>query len=103
MARLTKPGLGDYRVKATVVGYHPGPVITRFELGLAPGVKAARIPNLARDLALLLSVVAVRFSRLSPRKNPTSVLGLPNRHRQTVFLGKCWVATDSATTLRRWR
>ncbi|WP_275272877.1 DNA translocase FtsK, partial [Pantoea ananatis] len=54
-ARLVESRLGDYRVKAEVVGISPGPVITRFELDLAPGVKAARISNLSRDLARSLS------------------------------------------------
>ncbi|QDX30269.1 DNA translocase FtsK 4TM domain-containing protein [Dickeya poaceiphila] len=85
MARLIEIRLADYRVKATVVDYHPGPVITRFELDLAPGVKAARISNLARDLARSLSVVAVRIVEVIPGK-PYVGLELPNRHRQTVFL-----------------
>ncbi|PPS58286.1 hypothetical protein CRX72_12865 [Pantoea sp. BRM17] len=59
-ARLVEARLADYRVKAEVVGISPGPVITRFELDLAPGVKAARISNLSRDLARSLSAVAVR-------------------------------------------
>ncbi|NPE56501.1 DNA translocase FtsK [Dickeya dadantii] len=85
MARLIETRLADYRVKATVVDYHPGPVITRFELDLAPGVKAARISNLARDLARSLSVVAVRIVEVIPGK-PYVGLELPNRYRQTVFL-----------------
>ncbi|MEI7375509.1 DNA translocase FtsK 4TM domain-containing protein [Dickeya chrysanthemi] len=85
MARLIETRLADYRVKASVVDYHPGPVITRFELDLAPGVKAARISNLARDLARSLSVVAVRIVEVIPGK-PYVGLELPNRHRQTVFL-----------------
>ncbi|HBC1747099.1 TPA: DNA translocase FtsK, partial [Escherichia coli] len=50
MARLVEARLADFRIKADVVNYSPGPVITRFELNLAPGVKAARISNLSRDL-----------------------------------------------------
>ncbi|OSN04013.1 cell division protein FtsK [Lonsdalea britannica] len=84
-ARLIEARLADYRVKATVVGYHPGPVITRFDLDLAPGVKAARISNLAKDLARSLSVVAVRIVEVIPGK-PYVGLELPNKHRQTVFL-----------------
>ncbi|WP_277291714.1 DNA translocase FtsK, partial [Salmonella enterica] len=60
MARLVEARLADFRIKADVVNYSPGPVITRFELNLAPGVKAARISNLSRDLARSLSTVAVR-------------------------------------------
>ena len=60
MARLVEARLADFRIKADVVNYSPGPVITRFELNLAPGVKAARISNLSRDLARSLSTAAVR-------------------------------------------
>ncbi|WHU83099.1 DNA translocase FtsK 4TM domain-containing protein [Pantoea agglomerans pv. betae] len=84
-ARLVESRLGDYRVKAEVVGISPGPVITRFELDLAPGVKAARISNLSRDLARSLSTVAVRVVEVIPGK-PYVGLELPNKNRQTVYL-----------------
>ncbi|MDE1185216.1 MAG: DNA translocase FtsK 4TM domain-containing protein [Pantoea sp.] len=84
-ARLVEARLADYRVKAEVVGISPGPVITRFELDLAPGVKAARISNLSRDLARSLSAVAVRVVEVIPGK-PYVGLELPNKHRQTVYL-----------------
>lgn len=84
-ARLIEARLSDYRVKAEVVDHYPGPVITRFELDLAPGVKAARISNLSRDLARSLSVVAVRIVEVIPGK-PYVGLELPNKHRQTVYL-----------------
>ncbi|MFB5173032.1 DNA translocase FtsK 4TM domain-containing protein [Erwinia amylovora] len=84
-ARLIEARLADYRVKAEVVGYSPGPVITRFELDLAPGVKAARISNLSRDLARSLSAVAVRIVEVIPGR-PYVGLELPNVHRQTVYL-----------------
>ena len=84
-ARLVEARLGDYRVKAEVVGISPGPVITRFELDLAPGVKAARISNLSRDLARSLSAVAVRVVEVIPGK-PYVGLELPNKHRQTVYM-----------------
>ena len=84
-ARLVESRLGDYRVKAEVVGISPGPVITRFELDLAPGVKAARISNLSRDLARSLSTTAVRVVEVIPGK-PYVGLELPNKHRQTVYL-----------------
>ena len=61
MARLVEARLADFRIKADVVNYSPGPVITRFELNLAPGVKAARISNLSRDLARSLSTAATFF------------------------------------------
>ncbi len=66
MARLVEARLADFRIKADVVNYSPGPVITRFELNLAPGVKAARISNLSRDLARSLSTVAVRVVEVIP-------------------------------------
>ena len=84
-ARLVEARLADYRVKAEVVGTSPGPVITRYELDLAPGVKAARISNLSRDLARSLSAVAVRVVEVIPGK-PYVGLELPNKHRQTVYL-----------------
>ena len=84
-ARLVEARLADYRVKAEVVGISPGPVITRFELDLAPGVKAARISNLSRDLARSLSAVAVRVVEVIPGK-PYVGLELPNKKRQTVYL-----------------
>lgn len=84
-ARLVEARLGDYRVKAEVVGISPGPVITRFELDLAPGVKASRISNLSRDLARSLSAIAVRVVEVIPGK-PYVGLELPNKHRQTVYL-----------------
>ncbi|ELZ3566934.1 DNA translocase FtsK [Salmonella enterica] len=85
MARLVEARLADFRIKADVVNYSPGPVITRFELNLAPGVKAARISNLSRDLARSLSTVAVRVVEVIPG-NPYVGLELPNKKRQTVYL-----------------
>ncbi len=85
MARLVEARLADFRIKADVANYSPGPVITRFELNLAPGVKAARISNLSRDLARSLSTVAVRVVEVIPGK-PYVGLELPNKKRQTVYL-----------------
>ena len=75
----------DFGIKVDVVGAHPGPVITRFELLPAPGIKASRITNLATDLARSLSVVRVRIVEVIPGK---SVVGLeiPNRVREIVYL-----------------
>lgn len=84
-ARLVEASLADYRVKADVVDILPGPVITRFELDLAPGVKAARISSLSRDLARSLSTPAVRVVEVIPGK-PYVGLELPNAKRQTVYL-----------------
>lgn len=85
IARLIEDRLADYRVKASVVDILPGPVITLYELDLAPGVKAARISNLSRDLARSLSTVAVRVVEVIPGR-PYVGLELPNKHRQTVYL-----------------
>ena len=93
MARLVEARLADFRIKADVVNYSPGPVITRFELNLAPGVKAARISNLSRDLARSLSTVAVRVVEVIPGK-PYVGLELPNKKRQTVYLRE---VLDNAT------
>lgn len=84
-ARLVEERLADYRVKADVVEILPGPVITLYELDLAPGVKASRISNLSRDLARSLSAVAVRIVEVIPGR-PYVGLELPNKHRQTVYL-----------------
>ncbi|MEF1340055.1 DNA translocase FtsK, partial [Vibrio rotiferianus] len=72
-------------IKADVVGIYPGPVITRFELDLAPGVKVSRISGLSMDLARALSAMAVRVVEVIPGK-PYVGLELPNMSRQTVFL-----------------
>ncbi|HAZ54969.1 MAG TPA: DNA translocase FtsK, partial [Franconibacter helveticus] len=85
MARLVEARLADFRIKADVVNYSPGPVITRFELNLAPGVNAARISNLSRALARSLSTVALRLVEVIPGK-PYVGLELPNKKRQTVYL-----------------
>lgn len=101
LARLVEARLADYRIKADVVDYSPGPVITRFELDLAPGVKAARISNLSRDLARSLSTVAVRVVEVIPGK-PYVGLELPNKKRQTVYLREvldCPAFRDSSSPL----
>jgi len=84
-ARLVEASLADYRVKSEVVDILPGPVITRFELDLAPGVKAARISSLSRDLARSLSTSTVRVVEVIPGR-PYVGLELPNSRRQTVYL-----------------
>lgn len=83
-AALLEKSLADFRVKARVVGYLPGPVITRFEIELAPGVKASRISTLDRDLARSLSMPSVRVVEVIPGK-PYVGIELPNKHRQTVY------------------
>lgn len=84
MAELIEKSLSDYRVKAKVVDYMPGPVITRFEIELAPGIKAARISTLDRDLARSLSMPSVRVVEVIPGK-PYVGIELPNKNRQTVY------------------
>ncbi|CAM3556784.1 DNA translocase FtsK [Vibrio aerogenes CECT 7868] len=85
IARLVESKLADYKIKASVVGIYPGPVITRFELDLAPGVKVSRISGLSTDLARSLSASAVRVVEVIPGK-PYVGLELPNLTRQTVYL-----------------
>ncbi|SCB77336.1 DNA segregation ATPase FtsK/SpoIIIE, S-DNA-T family [Gilliamella bombicola] len=84
MSELIEKSLSDYRVKAKVVDYLPGPVITRFEIELAPGIKAARISTLDRDLARSLSMPSVRVVEVIPGK-PYVGIELPNKNRQTVY------------------
>lgn len=85
IARLVESKLADYKIQAQVVDIFPGPVITRFELDLAPGVKVSRISSLSMDLARSLSAMAVRVVEVIPGK-PYVGLELPNMSRQTVFL-----------------
>ncbi|MBD1557922.1 DNA translocase FtsK [Vibrio sp. S9_S30] len=85
IARLVESKLSDYKITAKVVDIFPGPVITRFELDLAPGVKVSRISSLSMDLARSLSAMAVRVVEVIPGK-PYVGLELPNMSRQTVYL-----------------
>ncbi|MFT5805902.1 MAG: S-DNA-T family DNA segregation ATPase FtsK/SpoIIIE [Moritella dasanensis] len=85
VARLVEEKLLEFNIKAKVVDVHPGPVITRFELDLAPGIKVSKITALSKDLARSLSAMSVRVVEVIPGK---SVIGLelPNKYRETVFL-----------------
>ena len=85
MSRLVEDILADFNVAVTVVGFHPGPVITRFELQLAAGVKVSRISTLSKDLARSLSVTSVRIVEIIPGK-PVVGLEIPNREREMVTL-----------------
>lgn len=87
MSRLVEKKLLDFNIEVQVVAVHPGPVITRFEIEPAPGVKASQITNLAKDLARALSVISLRVVENIPGK---SVVGLeiPNEHRETVRLSE---------------
>jgi S-DNA-T family DNA segregation ATPase FtsK/SpoIIIE len=103
IARLVESKLADYKIKAEVVDIFPGPVITRFELDLAPGVKVSRISGLSMDLARSLSAMAVRVVEVIPGK-PYVGLELPNMTRQTVFFSdvvgsQAFIDSKSPTTV----
>jgi len=87
LSRQVELKLADFGVQADVVEVHPGPVITRFELQPAPGVKSVQISNLAKDLARGLSVISVRVVEVIPGKS-TIGLEIPNTVRQTVYLSE---------------
>ena len=92
MSRMVEEILADFNVTVSVVGFHPGPVITRFELQPAAGVKVSRISTLAKDLARALLVTSVRIVEIIPGK---SVVGLeiPNREREMVNLRELLVSS----------
>ncbi|MBT8090937.1 MAG: DUF87 domain-containing protein, partial [Gammaproteobacteria bacterium] len=87
MSRLVELKLADFGIEVEVVSVHPGPVVTRFELRPAPGLKVAKVSSLAKDLARALSVTSVRVVEIIPGK---SVIGLeiPNEKRELVTLGE---------------
>jgi DNA segregation ATPase FtsK/SpoIIIE, S-DNA-T family len=87
VSRLVEAKLLDFNVQATVVGVHPGPVVTRFELDLAPGIKVSKITGLAKDLARSLSAISVRVVEVIPGKSFIG-LELPNKHREIVRLSE---------------
>ncbi|WP_440053051.1 DNA translocase FtsK 4TM domain-containing protein [Pseudoalteromonas sp. T1lg65] len=87
VSRLVETKLLDFNVQAKVVGVYPGPVVTRFELDLAPGIKVAKITGLAKDLARSLSAVSVRVVEVIPGKTYVG-LELPNKHREIVRLSE---------------
>lgn len=87
VSRLVEAKLLDFNVEATVVGVHPGPVVTRFELDLAPGIKVSKITGLSKDLARSLSAISVRVVEVIPGKSYIG-LELPNQHREIVRLSE---------------
>ena len=87
MSRLVELKLKDFGIDVEVVSVSPGPIITRFELDPAPGVKVSQIVNLAKDLARSLSVVSVRIVEVIPGKSYIG-LEIPNEHRELVTLGE---------------
>lgn len=86
MSRLVELKLRDFGVEVEVVSVHPGPVVTRFELNPAPGVKVSQISALAKDLARALSAISVRVVEVIPGKS-TVGLEIPNESRELVTLG----------------
>ena len=87
VSRLVETKLLDFNVQAAVVGVYPGPVVTRFELDLAPGIKVSKITGLAKDLARSLSAVSVRVVEVIPGKTYVGI-ELPNKHREIVRLSE---------------
>ncbi len=87
MSRLVELKLKDFGIEVAVISVSPGPIITRFELDPAPGVKVSQISNLAKDLARSLSVVSVRVVEVIPGKSFVG-LEIPNENRELVTLGE---------------
>jgi S-DNA-T family DNA segregation ATPase FtsK/SpoIIIE len=85
LSNLVEQRLADFGVEVKVVAVHPGPIITRFELDLAPGIKVSKITGLAKDIARSLSVVSVRVVEVIPGKSYIG-LEIPNEHREVVSL-----------------
>ena len=103
VSRLLEEKLADFNIEARVVGVYPGPVITRFEMDLAPGVKVSKITTLSKDLARAMSAISVRVVEVIPGK---SVIGLelPNKHRDMVRLSEvisceAFQSSESALTM----
>lgn len=93
LSREVEMRLQDFGIEVQVVTVHPGPVVTRFEMQLAPGIKVSRITSLAKDLARSLSVISVRIVEIIPGKSVVG-LELPNRHREVVRLREILSATQ---------
>ena len=85
ISRQVELKLADFGIEAEVVAVHPGPVVTRYELQPAPGLKVSRVTNLAKDLARSLSTVSVRIVEVIPGKT-TIGLEIPNEEREVVVL-----------------
>jgi S-DNA-T family DNA segregation ATPase FtsK/SpoIIIE len=103
LSRLVEMKLQDFGIEAQVVEVHPGPVITRFELQPAPGVKVSQISNLSKDLARALSAISVRVVEVIPGKT-TIGLEVPNEKREIVRLSetlrsKAYESASSPLTL----
>ncbi len=100
MSRLLEIKLKEFGVEVTVESVHPGPVITRFEIQPAPGVKVSRISNLAKDLARSLAVISVRVVEVIPGKTTVGI-EIPNEDRQIVRFSE--VLSSISTTMRNRR
>ena len=87
VSRLVETKLLDFNVQAKVVGVYPGPVVTRFELDLAPGIKVSKITGLSKDLARSLSAISVRVVEVIPGKTYIGI-ELPNKYREIVRLSE---------------
>jgi S-DNA-T family DNA segregation ATPase FtsK/SpoIIIE len=87
MGDLLVRRLGEFGVEAQIVAINPGPVVTRFEIDPAPGVKVSRITNLAKDLARSLAVISVRVVEVIPGKSTVGI-EIPNQHREMVRLSQ---------------
>jgi len=87
LSRLLEAKLAEFRISVEVVAVHPGPVITRFEMQTAPGIKASRITNLSQDIARSLSLISVRVVEVIPGKS-TIGIEVPNDHREIVQLSE---------------
>jgi len=87
VSRLVEIKLKDFNIEVEVVAVHPGPVVTRFEMQPAPGIKASKITALSKDLARSLSVISVRVVEVIPGKTVVG-LEIPNEHREIVSLSE---------------
>ncbi len=87
LSRLVEIKLADFGIEVEVVAVHPGPVITRFEMEPAPGVKASKITALSKDLARSLSVPSILVVEVIPGKTCVG-LEIPNEHREIVSLSE---------------
>jgi S-DNA-T family DNA segregation ATPase FtsK/SpoIIIE len=87
LSRLVERKLEDFKIAVEVVAVHPGPIVTMFELLLAPGTKASKISTLSKDLARSLSVISVRVVEVIPGKS-TIGLEIPNEHREMVYFSE---------------
>ncbi|SMG63929.1 cell division protein FtsK, partial [methanotrophic bacterial endosymbiont of Bathymodiolus sp.] len=93
MSRSVERVLNDYKVSVEVVGAYPGPIITRFELSLAPGIKVCRVSGLAKDLARAMLVTSVRVVEII-EGTPYIGLEIPNQERELVSFREIIASTQ---------